>query len=345
MNAPRKWQIACPAGLVTGGPEALHQLAHTARSLGIDARMVYLGRAKGAELPTVPEPYGIYGPVLDPGLDDDARTLVIVPETETPRLRALRRAGRAIWWLSIDNYEVTAAQARERWRRLWWKRWNGRVALPFELTAPEPGMLHLAQSDYARQVLAAHGIHESLMLTDYLRDDFLAQARHGGAAVARQPRRIAYNPKKGFEATQAIIAAAAGRFEFVPIQQMTPQQVVELLCSAAVYIDFGHHPGRDRIPREAAACGCRVLTGRRGAAANGVDIPVPASLKIDETAPDFAEQAVAALQRLVEQPAGSETMSVHYRAIIMAQKEMFAKEVQALAGRVGTPLAGPLAIA
>ena len=41
MNGPRKWQIACPAGSVTGGPEALHQFAHTARTLGIDRKRLY----------------------------------------------------------------------------------------------------------------------------------------------------------------------------------------------------------------------------------------------------------------------------------------------------------------
>ena len=31
-----------------------------------------------------------------------------------------------------------------------------------------------------------------------------------------------------------------------------------------VYIDFGHHPGQDRLPREAVQCGCVVITGTRG---------------------------------------------------------------------------------
>jgi len=31
-----------------------------------------------------------------------------------------------------------------------------------------------------------------------------------------------------------------------------------------VYIDFGHHPGQDRLPREAVQCGCVVITGKRG---------------------------------------------------------------------------------
>jgi disulfide oxidoreductase YuzD len=43
---------------------------------------------------------------------------------------------------------------------------------------------------------------------------------------------------------------------------------------AKIYIDFGHHPGKDRIPREMAACGCIVITGNEGTSASDVDVPV-----------------------------------------------------------------------
>lgn len=337
MSGPRHWQIACPAYMATGGPEALHQLAHAARSLGIDARMVYLDRGKDLSRNPTAEPYRIYAPVVDAALADDAGTLVVMPETATHRLLPLRRAQRAIWWLSMDNHGAVVESDRARWRRRWWKRWSGRsMPLHFDLDRSEPGIHHLAQSAYARQTLAAHGIDGVLMLTDYLRDDFLAQAARGGVATARQPRRVAYNPKKGLEATQALIAAAADRFEFVPIQHMTPAQVVELLSSASVYIDFGHHPGRDRIPREAVACGCRVLTGRRGAAGNAVDIPVSAALKIDEAAPDFAAQAVAALESLVGDSGATAEVFASYRETILAQQSVFTEEVRALARHLGT---------
>ena len=70
--------------------------------------------------------------------------------------------------------------------------------------------------------------------------------------------------------------------EWRPIEKMTPAQVQELLAQAKIYIDFGNHPGRDRIPREAAISGCVVITGKRGAAANDIDINIPAEFKFDE---------------------------------------------------------------
>ncbi len=332
MSAPQRWQVLCPARSVTGGPEALHQLAHVARRRGIDARMVYLGAEADAAADPTAEPYRIYEPRRDAAIDDRPDTLVIAPETETHRLPGLRRAQRAIWWLSVDNHAVVAAEARARWQRYWWKRWSGRLPRHFDPTQPLPGLWHLAQSAYARDHLSRHGIAPVLMLTDYLRDDFLAHSRSAAASVVRQPRRIAYNPKKGLEATQAIIAAAAGRFEFVPIQNMNARQVIELLCSTAVYMDFGHHPGRDRLPREAVACGCRVLTGRRGAAGFAEDVPVPEALKVDEAGPGFAERAVAALERLLAPDAALDAVFSDYRRVVMAQKQAFEAEVDAFTG-------------
>ena len=55
---------------------------------------------------------------------------------------------------------------------------------------------------------------------------------------------------------------------------------------AKVYIDFGNHPGKDRFPREAVACGCRVITGRRGAAAFDQDVPIDDQLRIADDTDD-----------------------------------------------------------
>lgn len=53
--------------------------------------------------------------------------------------------------------------------------------------------------------------------------------------------------------------------------------------SSKLYIDFGNHPGKDRMPREAAICGCCIITGKRGAAANDVDIKIPSQYKISDS--------------------------------------------------------------
>ena len=62
-----------------------------------------------------------------------------------------------------------------------------------------------------------------------------------------------------------------------------------------VYIDFGHHPGQDRLPREAAACGCLVVTGTRGSAGFHADVPLPPALKLAHPLDDLEATADAIL--------------------------------------------------
>ncbi|MBQ2559925.1 MAG: hypothetical protein II565_05000, partial [Fibrobacter sp.] len=68
------------------------------------------------------------------------------------------------------------------------------------------------------------------------------------------------------------------------LQNMTTEQVKETLLHSKVYIDFGNHPGKDRFPREAAMCGCCVITGKRGSAKFFEDVPIDNEFKYDESA-------------------------------------------------------------
>ena len=74
---------------------------------------------------------------------------------------------------------------------------------------------------------------------------------------------------------------------------LTPVQMRDVLETSKVYIDFGHHPGKDRIPREAAVSGCCVLTGLRGSARFYQDVPIPEAYKYEDvigSIPDIVRQ-------------------------------------------------------
>ena len=60
---------------------------------------------------------------------------------------------------------------------------------------------------------------------------------------------------------------------------MTRDEVIELLSSSKVYMDFGFHPGKDRIPREAVLLGNCIITNRKGSASNTIDVPIDNSFK------------------------------------------------------------------
>jgi hypothetical protein len=317
-----KVQVVCPAGSVTGGPEAMHQFAHMARHLGADACMVYIDSKGNSGSTNVPAPYRIYGVPVDLAIEDHPSTLVLISETDTHHLPKIKRAKKSVWWLSVDNYFADLNQRKKK--RIRW--WTGQR--PLNLSRPDD-LLHLAQSAYARAFLKAHGRDGALMLTDYLREDFIAQA---SAINHTQPRaaRIAFNPKKGWDITQRILEQAPSSIEFVRLENMTPTQVIETLQTSAVYMDFGHHPGRDRFPREAALCGCCIVTGRRGSADFHEDVPIPEEYKLDDAHPDFLSRALNTLDALIHSYGSRQSDFSDYRKRILDQKALFKQEVAAV---------------
>ena len=92
---------------------------------------------------------------------------------------------------------------------------------------------------------------------------------------------VVYNPKKGSLFTKKIIDAAPN-IKFVPIIHMTRDEVIKTLQKAKVYIDFGNHPGKDRLPREATILGCCVITGKRGSARYYEDVPILETYKFED---------------------------------------------------------------
>lgn len=308
--------VLCPATTVTGGPEALHQLHDAGARLGFDMNMVY--HPIGHPDP-VPKVFEMYRPRISAGVADAPDSVVIAPETQTLALMHLRRATQVVYWLSVDNFVGPTELARLK----------GQLS-PEELKAatglfdPQRRCVHLAQSEYARGFVAERG-GQSLMVTDYIRDEIVDQAQ----AMSQQPKEnvVAYNPKKGMEFTKQLMALSPPEIQWVPIINMTPREVAALLGRAKVYIDFGGHPGRDRIPREAALCGCVVITGTQGSAGNLVDLPIPVGFKIDERMP-LALPLI--MERIREAMLDYPRLSAQfepYRAWIRGQKADFMEEV------------------
>jgi hypothetical protein len=116
---------------------------------------------------------------------------------------------------------------------------------------------------------------------DFLTDKYLDKIDH-------KQNIILYNPTKGWKITEQLMTRYP-QWKFLPLKGLNRDQLSEKLYNAKLYIDFGHHPGRDRMPREAAMHGCCLITGKLGSAGNDVDLPIPAQYKFDSNAPGFIE--------------------------------------------------------
>lgn len=273
-----KVYILCPANVGTGGTESLHQLASQLTAFGVETYMLYavrFGETLDAEK-LVNDALKKYHVPYSFELDESPRNVVIAPETmNNIGLYAVQKCRRVLWWMSVDNYfENVIKIFRQHLRE--------------PLAAPVPKIFlfdnavdaeHWGQSEYVRQFLRLNGVKKIRAVETHMSQIFLGRAAQTDFDAKKNI--VAYNPRKGLEVTERLIDSAPD-IDWRPIEGMTPAQVQELLAAAKVYIDFGNFPGRERLPREAALSGCVVITGRRGAASNDVDINIPAEFKFDE---------------------------------------------------------------
>ncbi len=281
MPTYQKILIVCPAGAVTGGPEALHQLCAHMNSLGLPAYMCYLPFNQFA---AAPKPYERYKTQSAP-YEDKPGNLIIFPEVDPMLALKVKHAQAALWWLSLENFlerrHVSPLYDKIRYmkRVIQGRRpWGGARALKT--------LLHLSQTEHSSQYLRSCGI-EPIPLIDSINEDFLTDRYLD--RIDHKQNIILYNPTKGWRITQRLIQALP-QWKFEPLKGLNREQLSEKLYNAKLYIDFGHHPGRDRMPREAAMHGCCLITGRLGSAGNNIDLPIPNQYKLDSSAIDFQNQ-------------------------------------------------------
>jgi hypothetical protein len=101
-------------------------------------------------------------------------------------------------------------------------------------------------------------------------------------------------------------------------ERISPEEVRELLQQAKIYMDFGPHPGMDRLPREAALAGCAVVTNRAGAAGFEEDVPLPGKYKLKEFDVDAIHRLLVDLKENFEERTGDYD---EYRSWIQSQPE------------------------
>lgn len=314
-----KIRIVSPAS-VTGGPELLHQLCHTLRASGFDAAMSYSPFGDEHETPA---PFLNYNAPQAP-FEDSENVLVVIPESRTGLIEYIRCARVAIWWLSFDNYIQRKPFTKEDNPQTLSINQGTRRRISLS-SLREKDLVHLSQSQYATNQLALSGI-PSLPLGDYLNEMFTESIP---SPEKSRENAIAYNPKKGIRRIRKLIRRHPD-ITWIPLEKMSRKQIIETLRAVKLYVDFGHHPGRDRIPREAASCGACVVTGRDGSANNCIDIPIPGLYKLDTTPPKFLREfRRLAYDIFANFPEHSKAFD-DYRKIIKSEKSEFERRVRTI---------------
>lgn len=318
MQQFEKILVICPAHTVTGGPEALHQLVAHMRDLGLNAYIVYLPFNQKAEAPPQYKKY--QAPIQD--YEDREGVLIIFPEVYPMLAARVKRAQAALWWLSLENFleRRHVSVLRDKFRYL--KKCLRRER-PFFGAASLKGLIHFSQTEHSTQYLRSCGI-EPVPLIDSINEDYLTDKYLDGSAHKKDV--ILYNPGKGGKITNQLIEQNP-EWEFIPLRGLSPDEMSKALYSAKLYIDFGHHPGRDRLPREAAMHGCCLVTGRLGSAGNSVDLPINDQYKLDTTNVEFFQQFKLLAQDIFINFEKHNERFVGYRHWLKSEPEVFKQQI------------------
>lgn len=270
----------------TGGVESLYQLCHMVNENGGDGFIHFVNKHHNP----VPDEYKKYNIKIQNDIIDEEDCFYVIPEVWTERLGEFKKAKKSIWWLSVDN--------------------NHGKFDNFE----DETITHFYQSEYAKDFLLKKGTKNILPIHDYI----------DGVEYDKTPKEkiVCYNPAKGREASEYIIKQCPD-VTFIPLVNMTKEQMIDTLKKSMVYMDFGHHPGRDRIPREAALLNNIVITSKIGSAGFYEDIPIEDIFKYESLNKQIKNDIYSNLDNYYILINSFE----HYRNTIKQQKENMKKEV------------------
>lgn len=310
----------------TGGPLAIHQAAKTMNDLGGDASIIYLRPSKSSDRSRVIKRDGskimvrnmIYKRRVHKRLKElDVKSAseatihdhFVVPESDPGLASYLLSIGCRnvhLWWLSVDYFPLKHLHTLE-YRSVIHRVHN------------------LCQSVYAYEFVKALGAPNISMLTDFV--------EFSSDRVLRPTKDrhfdVAYLPAKSTGA-EGLIEALGKEYKVIALRNMSRAEVEDTLCDTKFFIDFGYHPGKDRIPREAAMCGCIPYVRKAGAACFDGDVPLPERLRI-ETQEFFDVGAfVSAFQEVLEDAGSFADALRDYQASILREQKTFEVELLAL---------------
>ena len=324
LNEKSRIYILCPAYIKTGGPELLHQLCWKLNERKIDATMAYYNISddknyRNKEFDIYTDKFVQYNEI-----DDDTNNFLIIPEDVVAinLSKRFKNIKKIIWWLSVDNFtKGYGVLTPLKVYGLKYLKMIKNKAIIFNLKYVKSMYLHLCQSYYAIDYLKKIGINNSIYLSDYINHIYLSNHK-----AVKKENIVLFNPKKGYNFTQKIIKASPN-MKWIAIQNLTSEGVLNLLLKSKVYVDFGHHPGKDRFPREAASCGCCIITGMKGAAKYYEDVSIPAEFKFESNKKEIAN-IISKIEECFNNFDSESLKFDDYRKKIKLEEQKFERDIE-----------------
>lgn len=286
-----KVYVVCPYGLITGGPDALHQMVYYLNVIGCKATIVY-SDIKSHKY-KIPQPYQIYTDnyLLLDEIEDNKNNVVVVPETENNLLNRYINVKKYIWWLSVDN-DLEYSGFKNKLKKILNKINIKNLKKLYKIHTlknvlqhskynfnKEDNITHLCASYYAfnyvsNNIKNKNKVH---LCIEPISKVFIEKSEFN---TKNKENIILYNPKKNYNFTKKIIDRTKD-YKFIALNGFSQDELINIYKKAKVYIDFGNFPGAERIPKEAVINGCCIITGKNGASKFYNDVPILEKYKID----------------------------------------------------------------
>jgi hypothetical protein len=335
--------VLCPENYVTGGTELLHQLVHTLLTYNKNAFIVYFNISSYAITNAeVPAEFAEYLINRTTHIDDTKDNVLVLSETVVQKVAEFKNVQLILWWLSVNSFYSSSKDFLSIRDYFIWKprsavstarsryiKGFGKSRNPFTKTISISDIANLPilncyQSEFAHHFLLTNNFSEVLPLTDFLNDNYIQAANE--TEPGPKQNAILYNPKKGIKFTKKLIEASPN-LNWVPLINMSRKEVVQRLKTSKLYVDFGEHPGKDRIPREAVISGCCLVTGLQGSAKFFEDVSIEEFYKIDERKTSI-ESIITKLDKILNNYSYHYSNFAYYRSRIIKERERFEEQVR-----------------
>lgn len=298
MSSSKKIYVFCPNDFVTGGPDALHQMVYYLDQIGCEATIVYYAFTP-KHVFAIPDAYKKYVSdfITEDIFVDSSDNIVILPEHAVDKLKFLKKSKVFIWWLSVDNninrstflwkaffFATLPARVIKNWH--YYKKRFGEAIIKtlqmkkYDFNDESENVEHLCASHYAYDFVSKKSKHKTFLCIEPISKIFLekfVEQKERLDSIQRSDV-ILYNPRKNGAFVQKL-AELAPDLVFLPLKNLTQEELIEKYMTSKLYVDFGSFPGAERIPKEAALFGCCVITGRNGASSFHGDVPIPDEYK------------------------------------------------------------------
>lgn len=270
--------VFAPANYASGGPEALHQLAHSLQKNGFNVCMYYYEYNKNLHKTPRHKNYDIYNiPYIEniENIENIPENYIIIPEAVCNEInnRKLNKLKKIVWWLSVDFffkskeiYDLLIKKKKSKIKNLF----KSYPVFPNIEDMKKEDIIHIPNSYYTEDFLTKNKLKHTSVISDYLNNVYTQKNLKD---LNPKENIIIFNPVKNGEFLSKIIEKTPN-LKWIAIQNMTPNQVKELMNKAKLYIDFGFHPGRERMPREACLSKCCLIIGKEGSAKFKEDMPI-----------------------------------------------------------------------